>query len=170
MRAMHAQRNVKAHGGWFERTAAVVGDLGNPFYAEERQRDVWNEASALGLQVATWLGLGAATVMVWVGGASAVPYAVTMFAVIGVTALVTIAYARRLGVEVEEPHRMMRLRLVPYVLLVALFVLGIVRTRAFDSSASFLSGVAAGTAVAVAALALSVVRARRRERAAGTGD
>ena len=32
---------------WFIRTAAVIGDLSNPFYGEERQRDVWNEASAV---------------------------------------------------------------------------------------------------------------------------
>src|SRR5690242_18627048 len=33
----------------FVRWAGVVGDLGSPFLAEERQRDVWNEASAVGL-------------------------------------------------------------------------------------------------------------------------
>ena len=33
------------------RAAAVIGDLSNPFHREERQRDAWNEASAVGLQV-----------------------------------------------------------------------------------------------------------------------
>lgn len=33
---------------WFVRAAAVVGDLDSPFSAEERDRDVWNEASAVG--------------------------------------------------------------------------------------------------------------------------
>ncbi len=36
---------------WIVRSAELIGDLGNPFYAEERQRDVWNEASAVGLQL-----------------------------------------------------------------------------------------------------------------------
>jgi hypothetical protein len=26
--------------GWFVKAAATMGDLGNPFYREERQRDV----------------------------------------------------------------------------------------------------------------------------------
>jgi hypothetical protein len=31
----------------FLRAAGAIGDLGNAFYREARQRDVWNEASAL---------------------------------------------------------------------------------------------------------------------------
>ena len=38
----------------FVRAARFVGDLGNPFYEEERQRDVWNEACAFGLQLLLW--------------------------------------------------------------------------------------------------------------------
>ena len=46
----------------FLRWARVVADFGSPFYREERQRDVWNEASALGFQAGVWLTLLAATV------------------------------------------------------------------------------------------------------------
>ncbi len=55
--------------GLIVRVAHVVGDFG-PFYAEERQRDVWNEVSAFGLQLVLWstLGVGTAT-----GGWSARP-------------------------------------------------------------------------------------------------
>ncbi len=42
---------------WFVRAATVIGDLSNPFYREERQRDVWNEAAAVALQVILWLSL-----------------------------------------------------------------------------------------------------------------
>jgi hypothetical protein len=56
------------------RIAQFVGDFGNPFYEEERQRDVWNEACAFGLQLAIWLVLGASTVVVWTVGAASVPY------------------------------------------------------------------------------------------------
>ncbi|MDQ3276230.1 MAG: hypothetical protein M3Q39_14700 [Actinomycetota bacterium] len=55
------------------RAAAGIGDFGNPFYAEERQRDVWNEASAFGLQLLLWLSMLTATISVWVFGAPAVP-------------------------------------------------------------------------------------------------
>ena len=73
------------HGGrdgWFMRAAGVVGDLDHPFYEEERQRDVWNEACAVGLQVALWLGLALAAAMVWLGGSTALPYALAVFAVL----------------------------------------------------------------------------------------
>ena len=38
----------------FVRVAQFIGDFGNPFYDEERQRDVWNEACAFGLQLLLW--------------------------------------------------------------------------------------------------------------------
>ncbi|MBK5221936.1 MAG: hypothetical protein JJE52_03485 [Acidimicrobiia bacterium] len=38
----------------FMRTAARIGDLGSPLYDEERRRDVWNEASAVGFQIMLW--------------------------------------------------------------------------------------------------------------------
>ena len=40
------------------RVAQFIGDFGNPFYDEERQRDVWNEACAFGLQLLLWSTLG----------------------------------------------------------------------------------------------------------------
>lgn len=88
---MSAHEDVEAVGrdSWFVKGAGVVGDLGNPFYREERQRDVWNEASAVGLQVALWLGLGAAAAMVWLGGAPALPYAVAILVVLGAASWVS---------------------------------------------------------------------------------
>ena len=35
----------------FTRATSTVADFDSPFYAEERQRDVWNEASAIGLLI-----------------------------------------------------------------------------------------------------------------------
>ena len=81
-----------ARRDWFVRLAGVVGDFGNPFYGEERQRDVWNEASAFGLQLVLWLGLLTSTALVWVGGSDTVPYAVGLLGIIGFTALATIGY------------------------------------------------------------------------------
>jgi len=89
--------NSRADGDWFVRVAGVVGDFGNPFYGEERQRDVWNEASALGLQVIVWGGLLASTVLVWVVGSAAVPYALGFLALVAFAAVVASVYARRLG-------------------------------------------------------------------------
>ncbi len=65
--------NADRSHGWFVRAAAVIGDLSNPFYREERQRDVWNEASAVALQVLLWLSWLAATAAVWIMGAPRCP-------------------------------------------------------------------------------------------------
>jgi len=54
--------------GLFGRAARVVGDLDHPFYAEERRREVWNEAPAVGLQTLLWGALGLACAMAWIGG------------------------------------------------------------------------------------------------------
>lgn len=151
-------------GAWFVRAARGVGDLGNPFYREERQRDVWNEASAVGLQVVLWLGLLASTVLVWVIGAPAVPYAIAFLAIIGVASLVTVGYARCLGVDVESSQRVLRLRLVPYVVVLALLAVGIARTTAV--STSFGVGLAVGAAGALVIATVALVRGRRRARAA----
>ncbi len=152
--------------GWFLRAAGVVGDLDHPFYEEERQRDVWNEACAVGLQVALWLGLALAAAMVWLGGATALPYALAVFALLaGVTSWVTVSYAQRLGVRVEDPAGLLRLRLVPYLVLLALFLTGVVRAAPSDG---FVGGLAQGAAVGGAAgtlwLLASGLRARRRAR------
>ena len=152
--------------GWFMRAAGVVGDLDHPFYEEERQRDVWNEACAVGLQVALWLGLALAAAMVWLGGSTALPYALAVFAVLfGATSWVTILYAQQLGVRVEDPGGLLRLRLVPYLLLLALFLAGVVRAAPSDG---FVGGLAQGAAVGGAAATLwlltSGLRARRRAR------
>jgi hypothetical protein len=50
----------------FMRFAAAVADFGDPFYAEERQRDVWNEASAFGFQFLVWAGMALSAVMLGV--------------------------------------------------------------------------------------------------------
>jgi hypothetical protein len=151
--------------GWFVRAASAMGDLGNPFYLEERQRDVWNEASAVGLQLVLWLGLGTAAAMVWLGGRPALPYAFAVFAIVSVSSGVSLLYANKLGVRVDDAGRVLRLRLVPYVVLLVLFFVGVVRAA---PSSGFGAGLAWGTpvggVVAVLSLVRSELRARRREQ------
>src|SRR5437868_6635333 len=38
----------------FERAMRAAGDLDDEFYLDERQRDVWNEAAAVGFQLFMW--------------------------------------------------------------------------------------------------------------------
>ena len=161
----HEDDGTSRRGRWFEAAAGVVGDLDHPFYAEERQRDVWNEACAVGFQLVLWLALAAATAMVWLGGAEALPYMTTVLVVEGVAATVTVLYAQRLGVRIDDAGGLLRLRLVPYgALLVALFV-GVVRVAPSDGFAGgFVQGMVAGSAAAVLWMLYSGVRARRRQR------
>jgi predicted acylesterase/phospholipase RssA len=161
-RAWCRAQGLLVQKSWFVAAAGVVGDLDNPFYAEERQRDVWNEACAVGLQLG--LALAAATGMVWIGGAPALPYAVTLVSVEGVVAVVTLAYAQRLGVRFDDAGGMLRLRLVPYGALLVAFFVGVFRVAPADGFASgFVRGMVGGSAAAVLWLLCSGIRARRRQ-------
>jgi hypothetical protein len=123
-----AEEHVETGGqdDWFVRATGMVGDLGDPFYREERERDVWNEASGSG---------------------------------------VGLLYAHRLGVRVSATGRVLRLRLVPYIALVVLFLFGALRAASSSGlSASFVRGMAVGGAAAVLTLAWIWIRARRNKQ------
>lgn len=162
---MSPDQETVVRDGWFVRAAEVVGDLGNPFYREERQREVWNEACAVGLQVVLWLGAGAATAMVWLRGAPALPYVVALLSVLGVASTVSVLYARALGVRADEAARVLRLRLVPYAALLTLLLVGAMRAAPPDGfGGGFFRGMAVGAMAAVLWLVWSGLRVRRRER------
>ena len=140
----------------FVRVAQFVGDFGNPFYEEERQRDVWNEACAFGLQLLLWSTLGALAVLVWVVGEPSIRYAQGALVLLGAVCLLTIGYAHRLGVRVTDASRMVRLRMVPYVALLAVLLIGM--ARASTDSRGFVVGAATGALVALLALAWAARR------------
>ncbi len=165
---MNAHDDVEARNrfGWFLRAAGAIGDLSSPFYREERNRDVWNEASAVGLQVTLLLALAAATGMVWLGGASALPYAFTVLGVVAVASWMTVLYAAALGVTVDDAS-LLRLRLVPYLALMVLFLVGAARVAPSGGFGGGLVqggvwGAAAGGALAVVFTLRGALRARRR--------
>lgn len=152
--------------GWFVRAAGAVGDLGNPFYREERRRDVWNEASAAGFQLMLWLGLAAAAAMIWIGGPPALPYVVVVIGIVGVPSLVCIVYAERLGVRGTEGMRMARSRMVPVLVLVVVLAAGLLVRGSDDGvSASTLWGAVAGAVLVLGLAGWTEVRARRRDSA-----
>ena len=141
------------------RLTHVVGDFSHPFYAEERQRDVWNEASAFGLQLLLWTSLLGSTVTVWVVGAPSVPYVCGAYAVVGLVSGLTVAYAQRLGVTLTGGLRVLRWRLLPYVGLLVAMLAGVLRAGAGDLSTSFARGLVGGAVVGLVAVALAVRRA-----------
>ena len=119
MSTVHAERSEN----WFVRAAAFIGDLSNPFYREERRRDVWNEASAVALQILLWLNLLAATAVSWIVGADALPYVYGMLVMVGLAGWIAILYSWSLGVRVETSTTSRR-RLVPLVLVAVLLAAG----------------------------------------------
>lgn len=155
------------HDGWVLRIGGVVGDLSSPFYDEERQRDVWNEASAVGLQVVLWLGLATATAMIWIGGSTAVPYALALAAVVGIGSLACVTYAQVLGVQADVPLRPALRRLIPYLVLLFAFFAGLVRAFG-EGSVDVALGAVVGGLAGVAAAIVGMIRGRRRTKALDT--
>lgn len=87
-----------------DRAIAAIADFNNPFYAEERQRDVANEAAAFGYWVLVWTLLVGAGATCWFAPAhylAAGVLAAWVMLVSGITSL----YARRLGVTFAARDR-----------------------------------------------------------------
>ena len=154
---------AEVHEGWFVRTAGRIGDLGSPFYDEEHQRDVWNEASAVGFQLLRWLLPLAAVVAVWVGGALVIPYALVMFLVPGLASWVVIAFAQARGVDLGGAMgiTVLRWRQRAHRVLLGAFCAGVVRATpesSFGRGASW--GLLAGAVIGITAVAWSQRRPR----------
>ncbi len=64
----------KSSGRGADSVIRWIGDLDHPFYNDERSRFVWYEASAVAFQM-LFLGIYFFTgLMLWIGGAAALPY------------------------------------------------------------------------------------------------
>jgi hypothetical protein len=162
---------------WFVRVAAAVADFSHPFYAEERQRDVWNEGSTFALTVLTWGLLLVGSVAVWTGDEAVLPYAVAMYLLVGVGGWLTICYARCRGVTVDlsdiDLRRPSSLVSVVLVLVYLGGLVGAVRRIAPDGGRfgegfgeGFEIGVVIGILLWVALIAWATVRRSRAERRA----
>jgi hypothetical protein len=161
---MQADSTAQVREGWFVRAAGRIGDLGSPFYDEEHQRDVWNEASAVGFQLLLWLLPVAAVVSVWVGGTTAIPYGLAMFLASGLASWVVIDFAQARGVDMgaAEGITVLRWRLLAYLVLVGTFCAGVVRAAPADSFGRGASwGLLAGAVIGIASVAWSQRQARR---------
>jgi hypothetical protein len=103
--------------------------------------------------------------MVWLGGAPGLPYAATVLVVVGVASWMTILYAWALGVTIDDPAGLLRLRLVPYAVLLVLFLVGAARVAPEGGFlGGFVRGAVLGGAAAALVLLWSGLRARRRQR------
>lgn len=147
-----------------------VGDLDDEFYDDERQRDVWNEASAVGLQSILWTGFVTAAVLPWAAGRTGAWIALTLLIVVLLGSVVTIIYAQQRDVDVYALSHVNRPRAVISVALYLVAAVGVLARLRFDSYQDSSTWVGAliggivGGGIAVALVMLRQQRARRREQ------
>lgn len=158
------------------RIARVVGDLDDEFYADERQRDVWNEASAVGFQFLQWSALLIGALLSWFGGRTGAHVAIGVLAVWFVSSLVVIAYAKARDVDVHVDAKTLRPRVVLAMVLYLAGVVGIWLQLAdplgeeAETVVGAIVGGIVGGGVAVALIAWNRRRVRRREAEADALD
>ena len=159
----------------FERAAALVGDLDSPFYDEERDRDVWNEASAVGFQVLLWgIPLVAAASLWAVGAGALLPVGLLLALWVG-AGVAVMAYARRFGVDPSSRTPVVGGRRAMFVAVVALLGTGVARgaldleAAADTAAASFVKGMGQGMAGTAAVLCLLLVVLLVRDRLRSRG-
>ncbi|MDJ0395972.1 DUF2029 domain-containing protein [Rhodococcus sp. G-MC3] len=94
----------------FMKTLRFVGDLDDEFYDDERQRDVWNEASAIGFQLFLWTALIAAAVLPWVGGRTGAFVALGLLIALSAITTLTTGYSWARGVNLYTASKIGRMR------------------------------------------------------------
>jgi hypothetical protein len=140
------------------RMAERVADLGHPFYAEERQRDVWNEASAVGIQVTLWLGCAAAAVLAWLPDGVGAPFSLVVLGVVAAGVLATVGYAEALGVATDAPRDVAAGRALLMALLLLATAGGLVRWWVWPiEGGGFWGGFRIGVTAALGLVAIVVV-------------
>ncbi len=130
-----------------ERALRWVGDLDHPFYNDERQRYVWYEASAIGFQLMFLVNYVAAGLMLWIGGADALPYGLAILIVTIVVAGTVLGYAsRRRADYAPDLSDLLRKRGVLVVVINLFAVTGLVRALIDldDGGEGFAGGLAEG--------------------------
>ena len=148
-----------------------VGDLDDDFYKDERQRDVWNEASAVGFQFAYWITLIAAALLPWVAGRTGAW--ISLGLVIGwfVCSMVVLRYAQAHDVDVYASMKGLQPRSLVAGSVYLIALIGVVAqlvTQPGDGIATW-AGAEVGALLGATAAALGVKlhqqRAKRREAA-----
>lgn len=150
----------------FLKAARVVADLDDDFYHDERQRDVWNEASAVGFQLFQWCALVVGAVLPWVAGRGGAYVAIGVLATWFTLSMVTLAYARARDVDVYATVKALRPRMIFAFVLYLAGIAGIYVELAnpVDYDGATWAGVAVGAFVGAGAVAAAFVWVRRRDR------
>ncbi|WP_338886504.1 hypothetical protein [Rhodococcus sovatensis] len=151
----------------FTKSMRFVGDLDDGFYDDERQRDVWNEASAVGFQLFIWASLLAGAVLPWVAGRTGSWIAVGIIVVYLTISFAVLAYSRSRGLDMYTSQKLARPRIA---LVVGLYLVGgagaVVNLlfRDVGNGALLAVAMAGGAAIGLSCGAIGLARKRRLDR------
>lgn len=151
----------------FTKTMRFVGDLNDEFYDDERQRDVWNEASAVGFQLFIWASLLAGAVLPWVAGRTGSWIAIGVIIVYLSISFAVLAYSRSRGLDMHTSQKLARPRVA---LLLGLYLVGGAGAamnlvfRDVGNGALLASSMAGGAAIGLMCAAIGLTRKRRLGR------
>ncbi|MBS9371721.1 DUF2029 domain-containing protein [Rhodococcus sp. B50] len=153
----------------FLKAARVIGDLDDEFYRDERQRDVWNEASAVGFQLTQWVALAAAALLPWLAGRPGAWTAIGILVAWFIVSIVTQLYARQRDVDLYATAKLWRPRSAAAAALYLVGVVGIFLrlhydSEPFENDLATWAGRITGAAVALALLGGGFAWNRRRTR------
>ncbi|WP_415973185.1 hypothetical protein [Rhodococcus sp. 077-4] len=162
----------------FVKAARFVGDLDDEFYADELQRDAWNEASAVGFQSLLWIGLITGAVLPWAAGVTGAWVALGIFVALTSVSFVVLAYSRARGIDMYTSQEFRRARIAFAGVLTVLTGCGsMVRLLAHYGDGDLgpvafgaAIGAPLGLAVAVVGIKMHQRRQRRIERAAEVAE
>ncbi|TCN49403.1 hypothetical protein EV641_1153 [Rhodococcus sp. SMB37] len=150
----------------FMKAARFIGDLDDEFYHDERQRDVWNEASAVGFQLAQWSALVGAALLPWIAGRIGAQISIGVLAVWFVISMVTITYARAAHVDLYSTAKTWRPRTILAGVVYLAGIAGIYAqlSTPIDQDVATWAGLIVGGLVGGGAATGGVVWYQRRER------
>lgn len=151
----------------FTKIMRRVGDLDDEFYDDERQRDVWNEASAVGMQLFVWVSLVAAAILPWVAGRTGSWIALGLLVVYLSIAFSVVGYARSRGLDMytQQNLRRPRIFLATVLYLVGAFAaIGSLVLGQVDGNPPFALGMVIGGIGGFIAAAMGLTAKRRADR------
>ncbi len=148
----------------FLKTMRFIGDLDDEFYDDERQRDVWNEAAAIGFQLFYWSVLIGAAVLPWAAGETGAWIALGALVVSTLISFATLSYAAARDVNLYTASKLLRVRGFVAAVLIAVGAVGILLRLQPDvyAEASSWAGAATGAIVGGGAVGAMVWFMRKR--------
>ncbi|SNS62858.1 DUF2029 domain-containing protein [Rhodococcoides kyotonense] len=147
----------------FIKAMRFVGDLDDEFYDDERQRDVWNEASAIGFQLFQWASLISAAVLPWVAGTTGARVALGILLTLTVINVLAIGYAAARSVNLYTA-KVNRIRGVVVAIVLLVGYLGALlklQPETFSEASSWAGGVV-GAVLGGGLVGIAIWRVRRR--------